>query len=169
MTQEQEKEIKSALLGKTVLADDGRITTLEPGFHLSPGVGDGAGAVRLLGIYHKQQFFETKLSEAKTLKAARFAMQNIGRGLLLREQPETPACLIRYLLTRPVVLTFTYEDGVPTLTGWTGRGATGWISLRRAFYTFTDELPDGITVKAPSEAENQPVEEQTDDKEENIQ
>ena len=146
MTKEQQKEIKSVLLGRTVLAEDGRITTLEPGFHLSPGIGDGAGAVRFFGVAKKYRYFNTKLSEGNTYKAARTAMENIGRGLILREQPQTPACLIRYLLSRPVVLTFTYEEGIPTLTGWTGRGLTGWFSLRRSFHAFTDELPDTVTV-----------------------
>ena len=33
----------------------------------------------------------------------------------------------------------------PTLTAWTGRGLTGWISLRRAIKAFEKGLPDTMT------------------------
>ena len=71
-------------------------------------------------------------------------MFEIGRGLILREQPEAAACLIRYILTRPVVLAFRYIDNVPVLTARTGRGLTGWISIRRAIKAFNEELPEGV-------------------------
>lgn len=148
MTKEQKREIRAVLLGRTVLADDGRITALEPGLHLSAGVGDGAGAVRFFGIASRSCCFDTALSPDNTIEAGRKSMFEIGRGLILREQPEACACLIRYLLTRPVVLAFRYIDGIPVLTAWTGRGLTGWISIRRSVKAFTEELPEGVTASA---------------------
>ncbi len=109
--------------------------------------------MKILGIMKRTRRFESGLSEANILRGARASMMNIGRGLALRLQPETPACLIRYLLTRPVVLTFGFEDGVPTVTAWTGRGLPGALSQIRAIAAFTDELPDGIRPKEPEPGE----------------
>lgn len=137
-------EVKRALMGRTYLAEDGRLAVIPPGtFMPTPvGIADGASAVRFLGVTRRVRRYETRDREAKVREAALKSMQNIGRGLALAEQPEAIACLIRYILTRPAVLVFTYEDGVPTLTAWTGRGLTGWISLRRAIRDFEKGLPD---------------------------
>ena len=155
MTKEEKREIRTVLLGKTVLAGDGRIIALEPGIHLSAGVGDGAGAVRFLGIASRSVCYDTVFDPYNTLGAAQKSMFEIGRGLILREQPEAAACLIRYILTRPVVLAFRYIDNVPVLTAWTGRGLTGWISIRRAIKAFNEELPEGVKASdktAPKDA-----------------
>lgn len=156
MDREQQKEIRDVLLGRTVLAEDGRITTLEPGFHLSAGIGDGAGAVRFLGVMHRSRAFESRLGEIKTLQAAQAAMQNIGRGLILRLQPMTVACLIRYLTTPPVVLAFRYVEGVPVLTAFAGRGLGGRLSVNRAIRVFADEIGEDVKqadIAAPSDIE----------------
>ena len=146
ITKVQKKEIRDALLGRTVLTDNGRITTLEPGFHLSAGVADGAGAVRLFGIASRSYTFTTRLSQANTLRAAEGAMAEIGRGLILRLQPGTAACLIRPLLMKPIVLTFRFDGDVPVLTAWTGRRLTAGLAIRRAVSAFADELPDTVTM-----------------------
>ncbi len=159
MTKAEKKEIRAVLLGHTVLAQDGMITTLEPGFHLSAGVADGAAAVMLLGIKKKSWRFETRSSRQKTLKAASAAMQNIGRGLILREQPEASACLVRYLLTRPVVLVFSYVDDVPVLSAWTGKGISGWLSQKRAMKAFADELPGDIKLSEEAPPKDKPEKE----------
>ena len=156
MKDAKKAEIRRALLGKAVLATDGRLIVVPAGtFMKTPiGVGDGAGAVMILGMSRRIRRYETKDGKACVMDAARRSMQNIGRGLILNEQPEAAACLIRYVLTLPVVLVFTYEDGTPTLTVWTGRGLTGWISLRRAIRAFEKGLPDTMTaneVKASEE------------------
>ena len=137
-------EIKRVLLGRAVLAEDGRLAAIPAGtFMRTPvGIGDGANAVRFLGISRRVRRYETKDSEVQVAEAVLRSMQCIGRGLALNEQPESIACLIRYILTRPVVLVFAYEDGVPTLTAWTGRGLTGRLSLRRAIRAFEKGLPD---------------------------
>ena len=140
------KEIRSVLLGRTTLTEDGRITPVQKGeFHISAGVGDGAGAVRILGIAHRSCCFETKLKRESVNEKAKVCMKEIGRSVLLHQQPETAACLIRYVLTRPAVLTFRYIDDVPTLTAWAGRGIAGWLSLRRAIGAFERSLPEEIT------------------------
>lgn len=156
MKDAKKKEIRRVLLGKAVLATDGRLIAVPAGtFMKTPiGIGDGANAVRFFGMSRRVRRYETKDSRARVAGAAKTAMQNIGRGLILNEQPEATACLIRYILTRPAVLVFTWEDGVPTLSAWTGRGLTGWISLRRAIRAFEKGLPESMTAadyKPPKE------------------
>ena len=140
-------EIKRVLLGRAVLADDGRLMAIPAGTLMKTpiGIGDGATAVRFLGVSRRIRRYATKDGRSRVNATVTKAMQNIGRGLILNEQPEATACLIRYILTRPAVLVFTWEDGTPTLTAWTGRGLTGWISLRRAIKAFEKGLPDTIT------------------------
>ena len=147
MKDAKKAEIKRVLLGRAILADDGRLIAIPAGtFMKTPiGIGDGAGAVGLFGMSRRICRYETKDGRARINATVTKAMQNIGRGLILNEQPEATACLIRYVLTRPAVLVFTWEDGTPTLTAWTGRGLTGWISLRRAIKAFEKGLPDSMT------------------------
>lgn len=146
MTSEK-KEIRRVLLGKTVMDEDGKLTSISKGrFYLPTGIADGATAVRFLGVARRAQRYESKLSEKRTLAVAEETMREIGRGLSLREQPEAVACLIRYVLTRPAVLTFRYVDGIAVLTAWTGRGLLGWISLRRALAAFARHAPKPLRV-----------------------
>lgn len=160
MKDEKKAEIKRVLLGRTVLGEDGRLVALPAGTFLRTpiGIGDGADAVLLFGITRRIRHYASKDGKARIVEAAKKSMQNIGRGLYLLEQPEATACLIRYILTRPAVLVFTWEDGMPMLTAWTGRGLTGWLSLRRAIKAFEEGLPDSIAAAEvkPSEVEKEP-------------
>ena len=141
----EKREIRSILLGKTLISEDGRLTTKEPGtFLMSPGVVDGAGAVRFFGIRGEDSAFETGLEDAAVLEAAEQGMRNIGRTVSLREQPEAAACLIRYALTGPAVLVFRCTEGRPVLTAWTARGLMGSITRRRAVGAFAQALPETI-------------------------
>ena len=156
MKDAKKAEIKRVLLGRAILAEDGRLIAIPAGtFMKTPiGIGDGASAVGIFGMSHRIRRYETKDGRTRITEAAKKSMQNIGRGLILNEQPEAAACLIRYVLTRPAVLVFTWEDGTPTLTAWTGRGLTGWISLRRAIKAFEKGLPDtmaGNEIKVSAE------------------
>ena len=72
------------------------------------------------------------------------SMRKLGRILYLREQPETAACLLRYVMTRPAVLTFRYEEDQPMLTAWTGRGLFGWVSRIRAIRAFERGLSEEL-------------------------
>ena len=86
------------------------------------------------------------------------AMFHSGRRLTLVEHPETAACFIRYVLTRPAVITVEVRDGVPVVTAWSARGLTGWISTRRALHTFAAHLPEGVSLskeKAPAAADEE--------------
>ena len=77
-------------------------------------------------------------------------MQNIGRGIELQAASEERACLLRYVVSRPAVLCFYYEDELPVIAAYTGRGLTGFFSITRAFGKFKKQLPD--TVKFSEEA-----------------
>ena len=142
-----EKEIRSILLGRTLMLEDGRLAVPQKGdFYLSGGVTDGAEAVRFLGMAKKSQVFETVRKEFDVRVTIQKMLQNMGRGVVLYEQPEARSCLIRYVLTKPVLLTFDYVEGVPVLTAWAPRTITGLISIRRALRKFNKDLPDGIAV-----------------------
>ena len=141
MTNEGKREIRRALLGKTTPMEDKRLTVLPEGEYRFLGVGDGASTVFLFGVTHRSCCYETRLGEAQALKAAAKSMEDIGRTLALQDQPRVSACLIRYLLTQPAVLTFELEGGVPVLTAWAGRSLTGWISVRRALAAFEKHMP----------------------------
>ena len=147
MTREAKQEIRRVLMGRTVPAEDGRLVALEKGQHRLPiGITDGAGAACFFGICKKARRLKAACPEQKAKLLAAKIMQDVGRELYLPQQPEAAACLIRYLLTRPAVLVFDYRDGVPMLTAWTGRGLTGWISLRRALKAFLKRLPKQLSV-----------------------
>ena len=142
-----EKEIRSILLGRTLMLEDGRLAVPQKGdFYLSGGVTDGAEAVRFLGMAKKSQVFETVRKEFDVRVTIQKMLQNMGRGVVLNEQPEARSCLIRYVLTKPVLLTFDYVEGMPVLTAWAPRTITGLISIRRALRKFNKDLPDGIAV-----------------------
>ena len=142
-----EKEIRSILLGRTILLEDGRLSVPQKGdFYLSGGVSDGAEAVRFLGMAKKSQVLETVRREFDVRVTIQRMLQNMGRGVVLHEQPEARACLIRYVLTKPVLLTFDYVEGLPVLTAWAPRTITGLISINRALKKFNKDLPEDIVV-----------------------
>jgi len=139
----EKREIRDILLGKSILTEDGRLTSKDPGTILMPqGVVDGAGAVHLFGISGKDYRYETGLAEDALAEQVNQSMRNLGRALSLREQPEAAACLIRYALTGPAVLVFRCAEGGPVLTVWTARGLMGSITRRRAVGAFERTMPE---------------------------
>lgn len=157
MTREAKQEIRRVLMGRTMPTEDGKLVALEKGQYRMPiGISDGAGAVRFFGVCKKAKRLKASCAAPKAKLLAAQIMRDTGRELYLPQQPEAVACLIRYVLTRPVVLVFDFRDGIPVLTAWTGRGLTGWISLRRALCAFLKRLPKQFTVSdepAPKDEE----------------
>ncbi len=144
-TKEALKEIKDALLGRTMIAEDGRLCVMGEGdFRVPIGVGEGAASVRILGMSRSTWRFTTEYPQQKVMEIAAACMRNIGRGLILREQPNAVACFIRSVFVRPVVMTFSYEEEEPLLSIYTGRSITSLIAVRRAYKNFTDQLPGSI-------------------------
>lgn len=147
MTREAKQEIRRVLMGRTMPTEDGRLTAMEKGQGRIPiGIADGAGAACFLGICKKARRLKVSCAAPKARELALKVMRDVGRELVLPEQPQAAACLIRYLLTRPAILVFAYQDDIPVLTAWTGRGLTGWISLRRALHAFLKRLPKQFTL-----------------------
>lgn len=154
MVSEKKKEIRRALMGKTVPLEDGRLCVMTEGDYRVPlGVSDGAGSVLLFGIGRRAVQLDVRVKPGSARGFAREAMRHVGRELVLLEQPETVACIRRYRLTRPVVLTFLYAEDVPMLTAWTGRGPFSFISRRLAIRTFMKHVPMGISLAAKPAAE----------------
>ncbi|MBO4886907.1 MAG: hypothetical protein J5589_01165 [Firmicutes bacterium] len=143
---EFKREIRKVFLGRTIRLEDGRLSPIGPDDLAIPsGVADGALGIRILGVGHKNQLLETSLNEEMTIEAVREAMKDIGRGVLFRQQPEIVACLIRYVLTKPAMLTFTFREGEPVLTAWAGRGFSGPIARGRALKALKKKLPETVT------------------------
>lgn len=155
MKNPKKAEIRRVLMGRAIVGEDGMLYPIPAGtiMRTPVGVGDGALSARLLGVTRRIRRYETKDGAARVRETAKKSMQHIGRGLALSEQPEAFACLIRYVLTRPVVLTFAIEDGVPVLTAWTGRGLMSRLALRRAIKAFERGLPDTMTASEGKSAE----------------
>ena len=147
--QKQElRELRDILLGRTELEEDGRLSAVPPGqVHLFQGVSDGAWGVRIFGVARRTLPLKTGLSRKDAPAVVRRIMQDLGRGLFLRETPEAVACLIRYVLTKPAVLVFRYTDAGPIVSAWAGRGLMGVISRRRALAAFVRHLPEEITTQ----------------------
>ena len=145
------KEIKRALMGRTFPLEDGRLAVLSEEEYLIPtGVSDGAASVLLLGVGSKSVYLKAAGKQGSALKDAREAMLHVGRELVLREQEDTVACIRRYRITRPVVLTFWFSEDVPILTAWTGRGIFSFISRSIAIRSFVKHMPKGLSL-APKE------------------
>lgn len=147
MNREARQELRRVLLGRTEPTPDGRLTAMKKGQLRVPlGVADGATAVRFLGIFKKAKRLKVSCPEKKARELAAGVMREVGRELILPEQPKAAACLIRYVLFRPAVLVFDYQDSIPVLTAWTGRGLTGLISVRRALKSFLKKMPQQFAV-----------------------
>ena len=155
MKREAKQELRRVLMGRTLIAEDGRLIAMEKGATRLPmGIGDGAVGTCFFGICRKARRLKVTSSEEKAKILAFDVMKDVGRGLYLPEQPEAVACLIRYVLSRPAVLVFDYVEGEPVLTAWAGRGITAWISLRRALNGFIKKMPKQMKVsdeKAPED------------------
>ena len=155
MKREAKQELRRVLMGRTLIAEDGRLIAMEKGATRLPiGIGDGAVGACFFGICRKVRRLKVSCSEEWARRLAFDVMKDIGRGLYLPEQPEAVACLFRYVLTRPAVLVFDFVEGVPVLTAWAGRGLTAWLSLRRALNAFIKRMPKQMKLseeKAPED------------------
>ncbi len=164
MNREAKQEIRRVLMGRTEPAPDGRLTAMAKGrIRIPLGISDGAAAVRFLGIFRKARRLKVSCPKEKAVSLAAAVMRDCGRELILPAQPGTAACLIRYALTRPAVLVFSYQDGIPLLTAWTGRGLTGLISVRLALKSFIRKMPKQFELSdkaVPPDKEDAPEQKQ---------
>ncbi len=151
-----EREIRDCLLGRTIPLEKGRLRAMGPDdYRLPIGVGDGAWAVRFFGVGFQSRVLSSELSETELLRTCKKSMHKVGRSLLLLQQPDNPACLIRYVTTSPAIVLVHYMDELPVVTAYAGRSLTGWISILRALASFERQLPEEITIsgqKAPKES-----------------
>ena len=152
--QEALREIRNALLGRTMTTRDGRLCVMGEGdFRIPIGVGEGSMSIRVLGVSCSAWRFESSLPPQRVMEIALQCMHNIGREIILRESPYAAASFIRSVFVRPVVMTFSYEGEVPVLSIYTGRSLTSPVAVRRAFRSFTDQLPSTIMISGKIEKE----------------
>ena len=88
------------LLGRTVLAEDGRLIAVPAGTIMKTpiGIGDGADAVRFLGVSHRVRRYETKDGGPRVSEAAKKSMREIGCGLILNGQQNSYRLLRREMI-----------------------------------------------------------------------
>ena len=160
MNREAKQEIRRVLMGRTEPSPDGRLRAMAKGQVRVPlGISDGATAVRFLGVFRKARRLKLSCPDDKARSLALTVMRDIGREIILSEQPQAAACLIRYLFSRPALLIFDFQDSIPVLTAWTGRGLTGLISVRRALRAFIKRMPKQFELsekEAPKDPDEAP-------------
>ena len=151
-----DREIRDCLMGRTLPLEKGRLRSMGPDdYRLPIGVGDAAGAVRFFGVGQQSRVLQSDLPEEELLRACRKSMHKVGRSLLLLQQPDNPACLIRYVMTSPAIVLVHYVNDLPLVTAYAGHSLTGWISILRALASFERQLPEDIVIsgqKAPKES-----------------
>ena len=141
------REIRRFLVGSYVTLGDGR---LGAGSSLvtSQGFGDGAGSTIFLGIKEKRYTYTTRLkNRTQTEYKITNAMRDIGRMIYLETDPECPACYVRSVLFRPVVLRAETEGnpaGTVKIFAYCGRSPLAFLSVMRIISKFNKALPDDI-------------------------
>ncbi|MBO6159468.1 MAG: hypothetical protein J6P72_09480 [Firmicutes bacterium] len=155
---DKKREIRDILLGKVVMLPDGRLTSMGPDdLGVPAGVSDGAFSLRLFGVTRMGRYVESEFDPWTTRQKIHTALEQMGRIVFLREQPDAEAVLLRYVLTRTTILTFSYEEDGILVAAWTGRSFSTILSLTRAINSFEKHLPEGITLTEKKMAKEEKV------------
>ena len=106
MNREAKQEIRRVLMGRTLIAEDGRLIAMEKGqLRMPMGISDGAGAACFFGIRKKARRLKASCPEQKARNIAASLMQDVGRALYLPQQPEAIACANDYMANGLLSLT----------------------------------------------------------------
>lgn len=149
------EEIRKILMGKTVLTEEGKLTTRSKGqFSLPQGVRNGSGAVRLFGVSKRQRSY--RLTKKLSDKQIEQLLAHMGRGVVLAQTPQVYACLRQYAMTDPVLLQAQAIGQTLQVSAFTAR--TPWAALlcRSTLNTLEKLLPEG-TERIKDEPQNKAV------------
>lgn len=137
-------EIRQLLLGRTVWTKDGCLTALPKGQRMRfQGMGNGWGAVHFLGITYRERGYQLAANAPAKLPAE--LLYRMGRPVRLEERPKASACLCRYLMSAPVLLTAEREGNLLRVSAFTAKGALSALTCLRALNTFEKGLPETVT------------------------
>lgn len=155
---EQTREIRQILLGRTRREPDGSLSALPAGERRSlravQGVTAGWGALHLLGVCRRERRYRLPPKTPEKLTAE--LLNRMGRAVRLEKAPGASACLCRHLLADQVLLTVEREDGVLTAAAYTARGALAAPACRAVLNKLEKGLPAAaqpLEVPKPSPAE----------------
>lgn len=139
----QTREIRQILLGRTMWTQDGCLEALQKGQRIRfQGMGNGWGAVHFLGIARRERTYQLPANTPAKLAAE--LLNRMGRPVRLAEQPKVSACLCRYLMSAPVLLTAEREGNQLRLSAFTAKGALSALICLRALNTFEKGLPETV-------------------------
>ncbi len=138
-------EAKKVLLNHVELDVDGHfITTDEFRFQLW-GAADGENMLRIWGLSSRAFIYHSEQNNTQAVFKVGKAMSNIGRGINLRlEDDDAVACLVRPVITYPVVLVFGQnEEKELVLSAYTPRCPTAFLAIKLAVGKLDKNL-DGV-------------------------
>ncbi len=139
------KEKKAILRGIFGMDEEGRIAVTDDYFsHFGFGINDGALRVTILGVSGKKRRYVKTSDAKKHTKAAKKAMQDMGREVFLFFDPAELVCYVKSLIFRPGLLLFEIIDGIPTARIYTGRGLFSFISRNYYLKRFEKLMGDSL-------------------------
>ena len=139
------KEIRQALLGDLVPTDNKLVVSGRRMTKIRYGVWDGMGNVLILGGMCRRRWYMTKKSRKQIRELAVKAMQDMGRMVGLKSNPDLDTVYCSYLLNAPAILTFTQgKDAVIEVAAYSGRGLSGLIATFRTLNRFQKAMQDAM-------------------------
>lgn len=139
----QTREIRQILLGRTVWTQDGYLEALQKGQRMRfQGMANGWGAVHFLGIARRERTYQLPVNAPEKLPAE--LLYRMGRAVRLTEQPKVSACLCRHLMSAPILLTAEREGNQLRISVFTAKGALSALACLRALNTFEKGLPETV-------------------------
>ena len=139
------KEIRQALLGDLVPTDNKLVVSGRRMTKIRYGVWDGMGNVLILGVMCRRRWYMTKKSRKQIRELAVKAMQDMGRMVGLKSNPDLDTVYCSYLLNAPAILTFTQgKDAVIEVAAYSGRGLSGLIATFRTLNRFQKAMQDAM-------------------------
>lgn len=139
------KEIRRILLGQLTWTEDGRLTAAQSGQRMRfQGLVNGWGAVRFLGVTHRERKYQ--LADKASAKEVRNILSRMGQAVELKETPKAFACLCRFFMMAPVLVTVETAGTQLQVTAFTGRDPLSPMLCRRALDGFEKELPEAAVL-----------------------
>lgn len=135
------KEIRRILLGQLARTEDGRLAAAQSGHRMRfQGLVNGWGSVRFLGITRRERKYQ--MANKASVKEVRNILSRMGQAVELKETPKASACLCRFFMMAPVLVTVETAGTQLRVTAYTGRDPLAPLLCRRALNGFEKGLPE---------------------------
>lgn len=140
------KEIRQILLGY-ISFEDKHIVAADGIFRMrSLGVFNNSGAARILGVTVRTKQYRIPKRLRPTIRnVCEEAFLHLGRRVLLRTAPDTPAIFYSPFFFYPSVLTASQtKNDILEISVYTARGLSVPLTAWNAFRNLKKQLPDGF-------------------------